>query len=698
LDQISRTHDERAQTLQARFDERHSAWDQRLDKLAQDARTHDERAKMLQARFDERHSALDQRLDQISRTHDDRAQTLLARADERHSALDQRLDRLAQEARAHGDRTQMLQSRADERHSALDQRLDQISRMHEDRTQKSLGMMHSVLDQRLDELTQTHKEHADGMHRRLAELGRLHSGTQSDVRVWEQRLGTLSDRFDGVKHVDTGLKALGDHVEALKRANGDSHDSHKKTMSDMEAKLRADLQQLVESQDRKHAELKSALQNVHDAHLEKHTQNAAALEDGIAGALKNTHSKLEEEMRILRDEHGGNHGSLRDVLREVTKQVDSIDQILQKEQKARLAVEERLDKSCNELRRDMSDSLREHGEHRVSHTRLQELLKRNGLEHTERLSAFSEQVSKRFQDIDINGPLHAALEQTTQAWQQRLQECFQSRCTLDEGRHIELHSRVEKLEKAHDQNMDVIRVRIEELSVQPPLKESMDWEERFGALASYLKCEIARVEAAIKTGQGYREALDQLAGQVGALNDGLSAEKHSRDGLAQIVDRLLKEKAHQDSKWQVVERHLQKLSVSEMQLLREMRRDNDNMAQEIKRAVFCHPAEEAGGAAMPALALPASASSRRPAAVLHMAQPQVSNQAQPDQITFAASVPIELVPKQDGVLCRICGSKFLADETACLKCGSKRPLLEGSPGMIRSLRNPGESETSNLFR
>mmetsp|Transcript_3416 Transcript_3416/g.6162 ORF Transcript_3416/g.6162 Transcript_3416/m.6162 type:complete len:107 (+) Transcript_3416:1-321(+) len=60
---------------------------------------------------------------------------------------------------------------------------------------------------------------------------------------------------------------------------------------------------------------------MHDIHNEKHAQHAAALEKGLDTVLETAHGRLQEELAELRSGHASN---LRQILEDVTAQVDTL--------------------------------------------------------------------------------------------------------------------------------------------------------------------------------------------------------------------------------------------------------------------------------------------------------------------------------------------------------------------------------------
>jgi len=124
--------------------------------------------------------------------------------------------------------------------------------------------------------------------------------------------------------------ALKDELDFHKQNFDDFNRTHGDKMSDMEAQLRGDLQ------------------NVRAEHHEVHSMNAQRLEDGLNNMLGGAHAKLQEELQLLK---GGGARSVEDlnkILVEVTQQVDTLDQAVQKEHELRMAVESKMDQLLND--------------------------------------------------------------------------------------------------------------------------------------------------------------------------------------------------------------------------------------------------------------------------------------------------------------------------------------------------------------
>mmetsp|Transcript_83240 Transcript_83240/g.147388 ORF Transcript_83240/g.147388 Transcript_83240/m.147388 type:complete len:1620 (-) Transcript_83240:102-4961(-) len=126
-------------------------------------------------------------------------------------------------------------------------------------------------------------------------------------------------------------------------------------MADMEAQLKADLARLAND----HQE---NLKNLHDEHSgkhEEHAQNRVELEQGLHSTLANTHSKLQAELRELQSGHGNTIDGMRTILADVTTQVDTLTQTVDKEHDLRMAVEGRVDNMIQELRAENEAAMRE---------------------------------------------------------------------------------------------------------------------------------------------------------------------------------------------------------------------------------------------------------------------------------------------------------------------------------------------------
>jgi len=171
-----------------------------------------------------------------------------------------------------------------------------------------------------------------------------HGNNAAEMKAaWEEAHQSLS------RAMDDGLSSMADqHAKALQ----DHADGHSASLAEMQDKLSRDLQGVADDHAR-------SLADMNDAHHEKHAQNSEALESGLNTVLESAHGKLQEELDTLR--HGG-AGSLKEmskILADVTEQVDNLDQALEKEHSLRMAVEQKLDEMCADLRTELQTSFAE---------------------------------------------------------------------------------------------------------------------------------------------------------------------------------------------------------------------------------------------------------------------------------------------------------------------------------------------------
>mmetsp|Transcript_120154 Transcript_120154/g.218441 ORF Transcript_120154/g.218441 Transcript_120154/m.218441 type:complete len:1349 (+) Transcript_120154:68-4114(+) len=143
---------------------------------------------------------------------------------------------------------------------------------------------------------------------------------------------------------------------ALHKGNLENHGkAHGSKLSDLEKSLKKDLDKAINEQ-------KGALRDLGDEHAAKHVehaQNSKAIEQGLHNTLAGAHSKLQAELKELQSGHVTTIGGLRDVLADVTKQVDTLTEGLDKEHDLRMSVEARVDDMIQELRKENEAALRE---------------------------------------------------------------------------------------------------------------------------------------------------------------------------------------------------------------------------------------------------------------------------------------------------------------------------------------------------
>mmetsp|Transcript_61239 Transcript_61239/g.107210 ORF Transcript_61239/g.107210 Transcript_61239/m.107210 type:complete len:1619 (-) Transcript_61239:132-4988(-) len=143
---------------------------------------------------------------------------------------------------------------------------------------------------------------------------------------------------------------------ALHKGNLENHGkAHGSKLSDLEKSLKKDLDKAINEQ-------KGALRDLGDEHAAKHVehaQNSKAIEQNLHNTLAGAHSKLQSELKELQSGHVTTIGGLRDVLADVTKQVDTLTEGLDKEHDLRMAVEGRVDDMIQELRKENEAALRE---------------------------------------------------------------------------------------------------------------------------------------------------------------------------------------------------------------------------------------------------------------------------------------------------------------------------------------------------
>jgi len=396
---------------------------------------------------------------------------------------------------------------------AVEERLDKTTNELRRDVTDSLREAHAALRMELA----SHGKNTEEMKAAMTEAHRALKAEMNDHKVDSER-------------------STRDLILKERQAQGQTHDVHKKSMSEIEDRLRKDLQKLADNHEKKHQDLKKTMDAVDDKHHEKHAANAAKIEEGISKSLDSTHKKLQEEMRLLKDSHGTNHGSLREILMEVTKQVDVLDQTLEREQKARLAVEERLDKTCGEMRRDITDSLRE------SHAALKMELATHGGNAEEMKSAMMEAHRALKNELYDH-----KVEAENKAREERGRQEDTHAGHKQSMREIEdkLREDLRKLHDGHEEKHGETRDMLRALNQEHHEKHVQNAQALETGLASMLSDthkkltdEINALKSGVDGNHGsMREILMEVTKQVDVIDEALAKEQKLR---IQVEERLEK--------------------------------------------------------------------------------------------------------------------------------------------------------------
>jgi len=140
-------------------------------------------------------------------------------------------------------------------------------------------------------------------------------------------------------------RELGDMQKEVDMLN-QSIDHGAANVEELEEQFRNDLQKVRN-------ELCKNLADINDEHQEKHAETADALESGLAKVIEDLQAELSE----LRSGFDGSPDSMKDILGNVTRQVETLTSSVDRERELRMAVEAKLEKMSAELRGDLQGLL-----------------------------------------------------------------------------------------------------------------------------------------------------------------------------------------------------------------------------------------------------------------------------------------------------------------------------------------------------
>jgi len=96
---------------------------------------------------------------------------------------------------------------------------------------------------------------------------------------------------------------------------------------------------------------------LHQEHSEKHSSHQTALQEGLQNTLTSVHEKLKADLSALESGMNGTHSNLNALVADLTAQVDTLTSTVQADSALRVAVEEKLERKCKELRTDADQAL-----------------------------------------------------------------------------------------------------------------------------------------------------------------------------------------------------------------------------------------------------------------------------------------------------------------------------------------------------
>lgn len=164
-----------------------------------------------------------------------------------------------------------------------------------------------------------------------------HGNNAEEMRkAWEEAHGALSKAMD---------EGLGNSAQQMADELAAHADAHSKNLAEMEANLRGHINGI----DDKHGKNIDALDASHSA---KHGEHSANWEE-MQNSLENSHTTLQNELAELRSGHSAN---LKQILADVTQQVDNLTINMEKEGELRSDVEKKLDACFGQLTQVMGIS------------------------------------------------------------------------------------------------------------------------------------------------------------------------------------------------------------------------------------------------------------------------------------------------------------------------------------------------------
>mmetsp|Transcript_25008 Transcript_25008/g.45841 ORF Transcript_25008/g.45841 Transcript_25008/m.45841 type:complete len:745 (+) Transcript_25008:83-2317(+) len=230
----------------------------------------------------------------------------------------------------------------------------ELHRKHSDQQradlQKGLKEVHTTLQQELQQVITDVTAQVDKLILKMEDLAKdlnvaqeeAHSALRSEfiehITSAEEMKAAWIDAHNAL------ASAVDDQLSNLAEEHTKSLDeyacSHSNSLEDIESRMAAEFAKCSEDH-----------QNLHNMHNEKYAQHAAALEKGLDRVLERAHGKLQEELAELRSGHAIN---LRQVLEDVTTQVDTLTVAVENAGILRRANTARLDSMFNRMRSAMN--------------------------------------------------------------------------------------------------------------------------------------------------------------------------------------------------------------------------------------------------------------------------------------------------------------------------------------------------------
>jgi len=351
IDKLTLDMESLAKDVAASQEEAHSA-------LRLELAEHGNNAAEMKAAWEEAHKALSNGMDeQLAAMAEDHAKALDAHKAEHAGVIDALT---GGSAGSLSDLEELHNKRAEEHSACLEKGLEDVhgtlqKELAELRSGHAVNLQSVVADitEQIDKLTldmeslatdvkNAQEEAHSALRLELAEHG---NNAEEMKKAWEEANNALKESMDGgladlaAQHV----KALEDHAADQARALAEHAENHGNTVADIQAQLRGELDvrkdahdDLIKSMDLKHG---------------KHAEDIEKMEVGMRNVLENTHDKLQADLAELKSGHASN---LKEILTDVTSQIDTLTMALEQEQELRKGVEEKLDEMFSSLRDVMS--------------------------------------------------------------------------------------------------------------------------------------------------------------------------------------------------------------------------------------------------------------------------------------------------------------------------------------------------------
>jgi len=263
----------------------------------------------------------------------------------------------------HGKSASDIEAAMKEAHTALKLEFN-LHKKEFEVTKDGFETHKSAFDQHRSEFNNHMQRSAQGMDE-------IHGGIHGKLGQVEARLQAAMEDLHGKHraHASTMSELEKQLREDLKKVDGNHHERHEarsRELNDVESKLKRAMDELNDKHEAHSQSVKAQFDDHHGRHTERHseltdmyTETNKALEQGLDNVLQSTHQKLAEDLRALQSGVEGSHGNLKEVLAEVTKEVDALTFSLQAEKGLRTQMEEKLRDNITEIRRELEDVFNE---------------------------------------------------------------------------------------------------------------------------------------------------------------------------------------------------------------------------------------------------------------------------------------------------------------------------------------------------